>query len=98
MKKLTIKQLDEIMQNFSEFAKIINMKDGDRGFIATEQAFVYGAACALLGLKPKEILFHHLPPIVEMCFLSGRPLSSVMAVGREESTRLKRNNLPAHRA
>jgi len=75
--KITKEQLDAIMRRWVAYAYSIGIKDGDMGYIAAEQAFVFGAITQILDCTVGEVMLTDLPPVVGMCFMSGRPLSSV---------------------
>lgn len=75
--KITKEQLDKIMRRWIAYADSIGCRDGDRGYVACEQAFVFGSMAQILDCTVGEIMNDQVPPIVMMCIMSHRPISSV---------------------
>ena len=86
--KVSQKQIETIMANWNAYAWSIGCQDGDVGYVAVEQAFVFGAITQLLNCNVGQILISDLPPAAGVCLMSGRPLSSVWP-RNPESVRLK---------
>jgi hypothetical protein len=92
MTKLTQEQLHLIMQNWIYVAAILGLSDNVDGdnteYIQTERMFIIGCTASVLNLPINKVGFNHMPPIVEACVRSCRPVSSVIKTGQEEITRL----------
>lgn len=76
-KMVTKEELDVIMQRWQKYAKAVEITQKHKTYLPTEQAFLWGAFCQILQCGPEEVTLNVLPPVVSICFTSGRPVSSV---------------------
>lgn len=75
-------------------AKYLGYNVRSERYTEFERMFILSLVSEETGIELSKIKTTQLPPVVGMCFLSGRPLSSVLCVENPEAARLAGNNNP----
>lgn len=77
MTQVSKEELDTLMHRWIAYAESVGFDRSSERFADAEKMFLLGAFSGMLELSPAELTNEMVPPIVSMCWQSGRPVSSV---------------------
>lgn len=77
MTQVSKDELDVLMHRWLSYAKDADIDRSSDRFADMERAFLLGAFSSMLEVPINEMTNEMVPPIVSMCWQSGRPVSSV---------------------